>query len=329
MAWLNEEFGPGVATQVPDNTGSAKTTSDVDFSSAQDIFEQYKSARQEEWDWNAKQADLNRQFQIDQNNTAMEYNSVEAQKNREWQEMMSSTAIQRQVADLKAAGINPVLAAKYMGASSGSGSTASISGQSGSMAASGTTSGQLLSLIGNLIQQNTSITSAIIGKEATIGSAKISQSTATIVESMKENFEKWMKINLPSTDQERISSLIYSSIQRYQEKYGVEYNENPVSTVYNIAEAIISKYTSGLDPDSINYKQCEEYASKLKNMIDNIDQLVLHYAPDAISSLITNLNKIMSDPTTAIGEIGSTSLDKAIEALLGNINSFLSSQGKG
>lgn len=69
------------------------------------------------------------------NNTAMnawreaaEFNSREAAIQREWQERMANTVYQRSVADMKKAGINPILAAG-MGlgtASIGSGATASI-----------------------------------------------------------------------------------------------------------------------------------------------------------------------------------------------------------
>lgn len=49
-----------------------------------------------------------------------------AQKQMKFQREMSNTAVQRQMADLRAAGINPILAAKYGGASTPSGASYSI-----------------------------------------------------------------------------------------------------------------------------------------------------------------------------------------------------------
>lgn len=62
-----------------------------------------------------------------------QFNADEARKSREWSEMMSNTAFQRAVADMKAAGINPLLAINQLG---GASTPSAAQASSGSNAAS-------------------------------------------------------------------------------------------------------------------------------------------------------------------------------------------------
>ncbi len=134
--------------------------------------------------WSASQAALQRDWQQRQAQIAMEYNTAEAQKNRDWQQMMSNTAHQREIADLKAAGLNPILSAMGgNGAAVGSGATAAgVSPGQGSKGDTDTSaSGALVQLLGTMWSAQTQLESQRLTAQNNLAIAEKNNSTSELV----------------------------------------------------------------------------------------------------------------------------------------------------
>lgn len=127
-----------------------------------------------------KQAEETRQF-----------NMQEAAKNRDWQEMMSNTAHQREVKDLLAAGLNPVLSAMNgNGATVGSGATASSS-MPNSVDVDKSASQSIASMFTGMLASQATMAAASTSAAALMGSSQINASASRYVADVNSSTSKW------------------------------------------------------------------------------------------------------------------------------------------
>lgn len=187
-SWVNPGYSGGVAynpdgsARVSGGAGSALSVTGSSGSSVDDLIKQLRDIQAQNNSWSASQAQRQMDFQAQQALDAMRWNHDEAELSRLWTERMSDTAHQREVKDLQAAGLNPVLSVMGgNGAPVTSGVVASgyAPGQ-GAMGQTDTSlSGALVNLLGSVMQSQTSLANAAL-------SARTQESVADKYTSMSE-----------------------------------------------------------------------------------------------------------------------------------------------
>lgn len=161
--------------------GSGSSSTDA---ATGDVFGRLSAIAQANNVWSASQAAQQMDYQTASQRRTMQYNADQAALNRRWQEYMSNTAHQREVRDLMAAGLNPVLSVTGgSGAPVTSGASASASSQQGSRGDTDMSlTGALVNLLSTALQTQASVantaTSAAAQRDVaeTYGQYGISQS---------------------------------------------------------------------------------------------------------------------------------------------------------
>lgn len=219
-----------------------------------------------------EQARLGRQFASQSQGEAMAFNEREAQKGRDFSQVMSNSAYQRAVADMKAAGINPMVAFSQGGASTPGGPNASIgpvSGPSpgaspvgGPSASSGSVTGPSASSGGFPAMQSANVRSLMEGVTSSAFEAYRLKPQVDQVEAQTKNIEA----QKPNIEQDLRNKRAEEALTR--EKAQTE----------RAAQSELSKRHFQVGPGGLNPAAWWETAKPINDMIDNVGTGVMNTA---------------------------------------------------
>ncbi|WGL31268.1 DNA pilot protein [Dipodfec virus UOA04_Rod_848] len=172
--------GSGVGKESRETRGLIEASSSTPgISTLDDYFKRLQGITEANNAWSAEQAQKQMDFQAASADKAMKFNHDEAELSRLWQERMSNTAHQREIKDLQAAGLNPVLSAMGgSGAPVTSGATASGYTSQGSKGDTDTSlASALVSLLGSFMTSQASMFNTLTSAQAQERIAKLGADT--------------------------------------------------------------------------------------------------------------------------------------------------------
>lgn len=195
------------------------------------LFSQLQQIQAQNNAWSAAQAEKQMAFQQASAREAMQFNADQAELSRKWQEMMSNTAHQREIKDLQAAGLNPVLSAMGgSGAPVTSGATASGYSSQGAKGDTDTSlSGALVSLFGSMLQSQTALANQAVSARTQEAIADKNNSTSRLIAQLQSE----TSLNTATiaaaasryaSDRHVDASYLSAQISAAAQKYGYDLN---------------------------------------------------------------------------------------------------------
>lgn len=266
--------------------------------------------------FNASEAQKQREFEYSLFNQGNQFNAAEAAKNRDWQEAMSNSSHRREVQDLIAAGLNPILSA---------------SGGNGAAVTSGATASSLSAPTGHAATADTSanaaiaqITGSLFNYMSNLDAMKTSAQSAQKIAAIQAETQRYMADQSAEASRYASSASMYNAALNAATQQGI----NAAQLAHNreLAEYDFEKQLAYREHD--RETQRLNYDLQLRNQTEGYNQQLYNNEYMAYN--------YPSNPTQAVAGYGlktaaaNESTRNAIVNMLGSVVSgFQKIVGKG